>query len=274
MIGIAGGTGFIGTHLCQSLTRSGFAIRLLDGDIEDHTALQNLCAGCDTIIHLVGLIREQGTQNWNRIHVEGTRLLVEAAKEAGVKQFIYVSAAGANKDAGTGYLKTKGIAESIVKESGIPYTIFRPSFVVGPGDKSINLFSQMIRALPIVPVIESGARFQPVSILDLVHCIQKSIALPSAQSAIFEIGGPEKLTMVDIYRVIGKVLGVRRLYLTLSPKTIRWLMALWEHLPFAPLSLDQLTMIELGSTCDTESAQRVFGIDFMRLDETLALYLR
>ena len=288
MIGVTGGTGFIGSHLVKALHEAGFSVRLLthhhlpmqvegieyvQGNLDDPVTLKRFSTGCNTIIHLVGIIRESKDQTWEHIHVQGTRNLVQTAQQTGVRQFIYNSAIGASKNAEVGYMRTKAHAEAIIQASGIPYTIFRPSFVAGPEDKSINFFADLIRILPIVPIIDAGVKFQPVFIDDLVKCIRESICHPHMQNKIFDVGGPNQLTMHEIYETIARVLEKRRVWLTLHPRQMRLAAQIMQHLPGAPLTPSQLTMLEMDGRCNVEPIKEALGISFTPFESALRAYL-
>ena len=153
MILVTGGMGFVGSHLIRQMRKQGLHVRalvrnpekakelkelkveLIPGDIADRDALDDAAAGVERVIHLVGIIQEAHGATFQGVHVEGTRNLIAAAKKAGVRHFLYQSALGTRPAAKSEYHRTKWQAEELVRASGIPFTILRPSLIYGPGDQ-------------------------------------------------------------------------------------------------------------------------------------------
>ena len=146
--------------------------------------------------------------------------------------------------------------------------------MAGPGDKSINFFAKLIRWFPVVVVIDAGVKFQPVFILDLVQAIRKSIAHPEAQNKTFEMGGPDILTMKEIYQTIARVLGVRRAWITIHPNQMRLVAKILTKFPSAPLTEDQLKMLEQDGRCNTKPVSQALQIQFTPFEEALRLYFK
>ena len=208
-IGITGGFGFVGKHLLTRLAKEQYQLVLLSnrnrdlpddeqdiaiksGMVEDVPSLIEAFKGCDTIIHLVGLIAETKTKTFDKTVVLGTGNVVTAAKKTGVKQLIYLSALGTNQQAGSRYHQTKYQAEQAIMNSGLNYTILRPSVIYGPGDGFISLLTKMINRSPITPVIGDGRyRLQPVFINDVTEALMQSISNESVKNTIITLAGPE-----------------------------------------------------------------------------------
>ena len=229
MILVTGGTGFVGSHLVRRMREQGLPVRALvrhpekaadlkalgaelaPGDINDTASLEKACAGVERIVHLVGIIQETPRATFEKIHVEGTRNLLQAAKTAGVRHFLYQSALGTRPGAKSEYHKTKWQAEELVRESGIPFTILRPSLIYGPGDQFTLRLAQMIARSPVLPVIGSGkSKVQPIYIDDVVNCIVKAVTGDSFLNEIYEIGGPEQLTYEEVTKAIAHAMGIHR----------------------------------------------------------------
>ncbi len=208
MIVIAGASGFVGGHLVDHLIGSGQEISCLArsdktaqalrtkgcsvvrGDITRPETIRNFVHPGDIVIHLVGIIEEKGLSTFRAIHVAGTRNIVEEAKRAGAGHFFYQSALGADKTSSSGYMKTKGEAEEIVEQSGIPFTIFRPSLIIGPWDGFTRKMVDLIKISPVVPIPGEGkAKFQPIYIKDWLKCIAIVLETPETFAGIFDIGG-------------------------------------------------------------------------------------
>jgi len=161
--------------------------------------------------------------------------------------------------------------ERAVKESGLEYVIFRPSFVFGRDGGVLPTFVRQVRWSPVVPVVGDGERrLQPIWVDDVAAFFARAIGLDAAANRTFELGGPESLTWNELYARIARVLGKRRAQLHLPVSMVRAGAAVAEHLPKAPITRDQLTMLAAAdNVCDNTSARETFGIDLTPLDEQL-----
>lgn len=253
---------------------------LVPGNIHDPASLRTAMQGVDAAIHLVGIIGELGGNTFDRVHVEGTRNVVKAAQEAGVSRFIQMSALGSRPDAVSRYHRSKWAAEEIVRQSGLAFTIFRPSIVYGPGDLFVNLFDHISRVSPVLPVMGSGlGTLQPIRVEDVARCFVQSLGELQAMGRTFDLGGPELLTFRMILKEILEVTGRRRLLLPI-PLPIARMQARFLEVIFplllgqpAPLSLDQLVMLEERTAGDVEVARRLFRLPLVTFREGIAAYL-
>jgi uncharacterized protein YbjT (DUF2867 family) len=292
-IAVLGGSGFIGTHLTLFLLQMGYRLRLLHhrtdpdyvsprgqiesvpGSIDDQESLERCFAGCSRVYHLVGIIAETRTNTFQRTVAEGTRRVVDAARKAGVKKIFYLSALGASDDAEIAYFRTKWEAEQAVRESGLGYTIFRPSIVYGVRDEFINKIASMVKYLPVVPVIGDGRyRFQPVYVEELAAIMAHASRLDRTNGKIYEVGGPEQLTYMEILDIIKRVLGRKRLTVHIPISWVMMAAAVTEKvLKPAPLTRDQIRMLEKESVCDNTVVEKEFGVTFSRFELQLQKYL-
>jgi len=154
-IAITGGTGFVGGHLADRLGPAHAIVisRRTGVDVENVDALARAFAGCDAVVHAAGINRELGNQTFERVHVDGTRAVVEAAKLAGVKRIVVVSFLRARPDCGSGYHETKWAAEELIRHSGIDHTILKASMIYGPGDHMVDHVSRAVKTWPVFATV-------------------------------------------------------------------------------------------------------------------------
>jgi len=292
---IAGGTGFVGRHLMDALrTKEGFAgrcllrspekIRLCEGFEPVKGSLENIPSGAlrgmDMVVHLVGIIGEDTGYTFESVHVQGTENLVNEALKEGVRHFFYQSALGASLDSKSGYMRTKARAEEIVKDSGMNYTIFRPSLILGPGDLFTRQMVELLTISPVVPIPGDGERkFQPMYIGDWVKCFFSIIRNPRARDKTFEIGGPEHITFNDLVKLYMEVLGLDKRVMHVPVRLARGgvrLMGLakkagLKRLP--PLSKDQLELLSEDNITALGAIEEDFGFKPVSVREALREFL-
>jgi|Deesub1362A_J573_1020465.scaffolds.fasta_scaffold00093_85 NADH dehydrogenase len=293
MIFIAGSTGFIGKHLLKALTEKNYKIRCLIrkpkqartyekqgieaiiGDITQRDTLYGILTGVRMVVHLVGIIEEKGNQTFKKVHVEGTKNLVEEAKKAGVEHFFYQSALGASLDSPAAYHRTKAEAEEIVRASGIPFTIFRPSLIVGKGDGFTKKILELIKfPSPVIPVPGKGkALFQPIYIGDWVECFLRIIENPNARDKIYELGGPEQLSYNEIVKLIAEASGVRKPLFHIPMGLANIGVRLLEKTPLSPVTSEQLMLLNEDNICDKQSVRKNFGFKPLPFKEALSLFI-
>jgi uncharacterized protein YbjT (DUF2867 family) len=294
MLLVTGGTGFVGSHLIKRLREEGLTVRALvrdpakatklrelgaevvPGDVSDKASLEKAVRGVERVVHLVGIIQEAPGVTFAGVHVEGTRNLLEAARKAGVGHFLYQSALGTRANAASKYHRTKWEAEELVRQSGIPSTVLRPSLIYGPGDQFTIRLSEMIRLSPVLPIIGSGgSKVQPIFISDVVACIVKAVAGDAYLNELYELGGPEQLTYEEVTRAIAAALGVSRPALHLPLFFMRSMArALETVLPKPPVTTDQLIMLQEDTVCSMKDIRDAFGIEPVPFREGLSTFIR
>jgi NADH dehydrogenase len=287
---VTGGTGFVGPHVVHALrvqdtpvravvrdpTRAtrlaAWGVELAVGDVTDPASLRAACEGVDTIVHLVAIIRG-GPADFERVMSAGTRNLVAAAQEAGARRFVLASALGLDersRDA-VPYFAAKWEMERAVRESGLEHVIFRPSFVFGRDGGVLPTFIRLARYSPVTPIIGSGRqRLQPIWIEDLAEYYSRAVTEQAATNRIFELGGSDAVSWNEFWERLKRVLGVRRPSVHVPFGAMRLQATLTERLPGAPVTRDQLTMLELGDNVVTDpSAVETFQLPLVPLDEQL-----
>ncbi len=289
---VTGGTGFVGPHVVRAIRDEGHDVRalvrdpdgksarmladwgceLVRGDVTDEASLASAVAGCDAVVHLVAIVKGSD-QAFERIMKQGTRSLVAAAKSAGVRRFVHMSALGtgeSSKDL-TPYFSAKWDQEQAVKESGLEYVILRPSFVFGPEGGTLKIFMRLVRLAPVVPILGTR-KSQPVWADDVGAYFAKAVTEPAAANRTFDLVGADVVTQDELFAAIKRALGKRRATFHVPIGMARAAAVVAERVPVGPpLTRDTLTMLEFEDNVgDAGPAIETFGIAPLGLDEMLA----
>lgn len=299
MILVAGGTGFVGASIVRELVRRGQAVAVLtrdagaarkrfpdfegdyrQGDVRDASTLGEAVAGAETVIGCVQFPNspiENSSRGYtfDDVDARGTENLVDAARAASVRRYVYLSGAGAAADAQYHWFRAKWRAETAVRDSGITFNIFRPSWIYGPEDRALNRFLRMSRLLPFVPLIgnTSKQRLQPVFIDDVGHAVAEALVHPTADNQTFELGGPDVLTMNEIVRTALEVAGRRRILISAPKGVMKTAASVLQYMPGRPLTPDAVEFITMDALADPTRAEHVLGIKMTTLREGLRKYL-
>lgn len=233
---ITGGTGFIGRHLVERLGDEAVVVSRRTGvQIDDVDALAAAFAGCDTVAHCAGINREIGDQTFQRIHIDGTRAVIEAARRAGVRRIVMVSFLRARPDCGSGYHESKWAAEELIRASGIDHTILKLSMVYGPGDHMVDHVTRAVRTLPAFATVGFRERtVRPVPVDDAVDVLVAALEGRVAEPTV-AVMGEEEFTLGEAVRRIARVAGRRPIFFPAPVWTIRALAQLTEWTMVVPL---------------------------------------
>jgi len=287
---VTGGTGFIGPKIVhtlraqdrevRALVRSpdrsaqlaSWGVELATGDVTDSVTVRNAIDGCTHVIHLVAILRGR-PHDFARVMTEGFRNVLAAAKEQRVERVVLMSALGTNdasKDV-VPYYRAKWQMEQDVQASSLEHVIFRPSFVFGPGGGALTAFIRQVKVSPVVTVIGPGLqRSQPIWVEDVAAYFARAIDLPQAAGRTYEIGGPDTVTWNELYERIARVLHKRRRLVHVPWTVARTGARLTERLPGAPLSVDQVSMLQGGdNVVGSSDAVDTFQIPLLPLDEQI-----
>jgi NADH dehydrogenase len=293
---LTGGTGFVGSELLRQLVTAGHSVRCLvragsegklavregvevhRGDATEPDTLKGALAGCEAVVHLVGIIREFPGKGitFKRLHFEATRNMVEAAENQGVKRYLQMSANGTRQNADSLYHKTKWQAEEAVRASSLAWTIFRPSLIFGPGDAFVNMLAEMMRKLPVLPVIGDGKyRMSPVAVEDVAASFVKALTLTDTVCKAYHCCGPQSYTYDEVLDLIGAALGKQHVPKLHHPVFLmKPVVALLEAFPAFPLTSSQMTMLLEGNECDPKEWAEAFGITPAPFAEGIRRYVK
>jgi uncharacterized protein YbjT (DUF2867 family) len=282
MILITGGTGFIGRALVRQLFDSGYPVRTLLRPsprtprlpkgvpvevavvgLGDVRGLRAALRDVDTVIHLAGTEHQGRNANLLTIDIQGTRNLAQAAADAGVGRFIYLSHIGADRASAFPVHKAKGIAEEYVRKSGVPYTIVRSSIVYGPEDHFTTDLADLLRRAPyFFPLPGDGqTRIQPLWVEDLITCLLWAMESTETVDKTYEVGGSEYFTVRQTLEQLLTVMGKRRLLVPLPPPFLRALVVTLEtFLPNFPASSFWIDYYAVHRTCPVDNLPRSFGL--------------
>jgi len=318
---VVGGTGFVGTHLCRELAERGHNVTALSrdpdeadlpsevdrvaGDATAYDSIEGAFEGQDAVVFLVALSPlfkpKGGYERHYDVHLGGTENAVRAAEEHGVDRYVQMSALGADPNADTAYIRSKGEADRVVKDSGLDWTVFRPSVVFGEGDEFVG-FTKLLAPPYFTPLPGGGqSEFQPFWIGDLVEMLAMALegSVPTAEGEaetgdegdegergaetgdeepanphvgeVYEIGGPQVLTLAEVARLAhaadGKPVNVYSVPMPLAGVGLKLL----DNVPGAPMGGDQYRSLKIDNVT-SDDAVGVFGFEEEDL-RTLAEYL-
>lgn len=294
---VLGGTGFVGRHLCEHLQRAGHrmtvptrqlqraaaiqhlpALTVVQSAIHQPQELARLVAGHDIVVNLVAILHGRPA-DFERVHVELVRSLIEACQAAGVRRLIHVSALGARADSPSHYQRTKAQAEALLAGSALEVTVLRPSVIFGAGDRFLNLFARLQRLVPIVPLAGADSRFQPVWVEDVARAIVYAIEQPHRTRGVTaEATGPDVFTLRQLVQKAGAAIGCQRPVIGLPTALGYWQAALMALLPGEPLlSADNLRAMQQPNVASPPEAGipglADWGIRPASLDAILPTYL-
>ncbi|HEV8617173.1 MAG TPA: complex I NDUFA9 subunit family protein [Methylomirabilota bacterium] len=263
---VTGGTGFVGRAVVQALRGEGCVVRCLvrrgsEGDLQGLGAIERVegdvmapqtldegMAGCDAVVHLVGIIREQPAigATFDRVHTQGTVNVLDAAIAAGVRRYLHMSALGTRAEARSRYHRTKWLAEEAVRSSALPWTIFRPSIIYGRGDQFVTMLADLIERYPAVPVLGTGLqRLQPIPVAQVAAGFARALSRPATVKQVYTVAGPDAVTMLELLDRLGHAMGrrhVRKIHVPLG--LVRPVAGLMHRFPGFPVTPDQLLMLE------------------------------
>ncbi|MDQ6967802.1 MAG: complex I NDUFA9 subunit family protein [Mariprofundaceae bacterium] len=274
---IIGGSGFVGRAIVRQAIRAGHhvtvacrhpekarsliveGVRLVKADLSDGRGLDDAIAGADCVINLVGLLFERGRYNFDTVHVHGTEHVLAACKRHGVTQYLHMSALGAGAIPASSYSRSKGDAEAYVRQSGMAWTLIRPSIIYGAGDSFFTKFKDMSAMLPILPVIQPETRFQPVWVEDVARVFVQSIGNRHVHGQTYELAGPKTYSFMELMILLMATLQRTRLLLPVPNIAAKLLASISRLLPTPLLTADQLLLLQHDNVTTGEAFPAQFG---------------
>jgi uncharacterized protein YbjT (DUF2867 family) len=294
LITIYGGSGFIGRHVVRALARTGARMRIavrrpdlaghlqplggvgqinaVQANVRFPDSLKAPAEGADAVINLVGILAPSGRQTFKAVQDEGARHVAEAARAAGAKAFVQLSAIGADASSPSAYARTKAAGEAAVREVLPQAVILRPSVVFGPEDEFFNRFAALARISPVLPLIGGGnTRFQPVFVGDVAKAVIAGLTGNAEPGAVYELGGPEIMTMKEVMeRVLAY--SMRRKWLVPLPFWMAKLKgAVLQLLPNPPLTLDQVRLLETDNVVSAAAIKDGRTLEGLGVEEPVAV---
>jgi uncharacterized protein YbjT (DUF2867 family) len=281
MILVTGATGFIGRVLVRQLSETGEQVRVLLRSsphsprlprgvpvevavvsLNDERGVHAALRGVDQIYHLASAGSQGRRGNLLDTDIEGTRVLAQVAKDAGIQRLIYLSHIGADRASAFPIQKAKGIAEEHIRRSGVPYTIIRSSIVFGPEDRFTNNLARLLRIVPVFFPIPSDGRslLQPLWVEDLVTCLMWALQNSEMVNQTYEIGGGEYFTLRQVLETLMNVTHTRRVLVPLPPPYMRALFVMLDSSPSFNISTYWLDYVAVNRTCPVDNLPRTFGL--------------
>ena len=272
VVTVFGGSGFVGRHAVEALARDGWRVRAAMrrpdlaghlqplGDVGQIYAVQanvrfpdsvrRAVSGAEAVVNLAGIVTQSGRQTFKAVHVAGARAIASAAREAGIKSLVHLSALGAAPRSSSSYARSRNAGESAVLEEFPRSMILRPSIMFGPEDRVFNRLAAIARVTPVLGLIGSGrTRFQPVYVGDVAAAIAVACAGKARPHTIYEFGGPEVVTFRNLLDRTLEWSGRRRYYLPIPFWLAKLVALLTVPLPnrLRPFTVDQVRFLQSDS---------------------------
>jgi uncharacterized protein YbjT (DUF2867 family)/membrane protease YdiL (CAAX protease family) len=265
VIAVIGGSGFLGHYVVRALREAGAEPRILsrrtgfDGSRIAPAMLQ----GCDAVVNLAGIKREEGTQTFRSVHVELVARLVEGMKSAGVRRLVHISVVVARPAPDLPYHDTKWKGEEIVRASGLDWTILRPGVIYGAGDDLLSHLALMLRTAPIFPIVNNGsAPMMPVDAGDVAAAVTGALRSGASVGKTYEIVGPDRLRLCDVVKRVAEAMEARVWICPTPVALMRIPVRLMEAVMKNPLSTrPQLAMLVEGMIGDPGPARAELGVE-------------
>ncbi len=274
---VLGGSGFVGGHLARRLARDGHAVRIATRyapgarrlaivpgarirqfDPYDVERLTEELEGCDALVNLIGIVNEPGRDGsgFRRAHVQLVGIAIEACRRAGVPRLVQMSALQAGSEQSHS-LRTRGAGDTLVRQSGLDWTIFRPSTIFGRDDRFVSRFSALLKWMPVLPLVRPQAIMAPVFVGDVVEAFARALHRRDAVGMTYELCGPERWIRREVVEYVARERGAKRWVVEL-PEALGWLQArAFDFLPGGLLSSDHFQSLGVPGVCGEDGLQQL-----------------
>ncbi len=288
MVVIAGSTGFVGRHLARRLVAEGIPARgvvrdptraatalpanveTATADLLDPASLATAFAGCATLVHCAAITadhKEAYPGQYRRVHVDGTRNLVTAARKAGVQRVVLMNGLGTRPGREGSYMRTRWEMGEVVRGSGLGWVALQPSVLFGFGAPFPEAFARLARRSPVMPVLAGSRKLQPLWVEDLVTCLTRCVREPRWDGRAIDLGGPEHLTFREVIDLVLAAIKVRRPKVPLPLPVARVQARVFTILPNPPLVPATLELFDFDNITELEAVARNFGFQPRSLRE-------
>ena len=297
LVTVFGGSGFIGRHLIRRLCAKGYRVRvavrrpnealflkpmgdvgqvqLVQANVRDDRSVAAAVAGATTVVNLVGILFEAGKQKFSSVQAEAPGRIAAAAKAAGVRRVIHLSAIGASAESDAHYAQSKAAGEAALKAAFSDATILRPSIVFGPEDDFFNRFAGLARMMPFLPLIDGGeTKFQPVYVGDVADAIMACLDDVSTAGKVFELGGPRVYTFRELMEIVLHETGRKRLLIKIPSGLAKFKAAFLQMAPKPMLTVDQVRLLAYDNVVsDGAKGFKALGIAPTTVEAIVPSYL-
>jgi uncharacterized protein YbjT (DUF2867 family) len=277
-VAITGGTGFVGRHLARALVTNGNAVVLIargkdqrepaifglhdasffSSDLSNIADLAKAVSGCEAVVHCAGINREIGQQTYQRVHIDATKNVIDAARRAGVHKIVLLSFLRARPNCCSAYHESKWVAEELVRLSGLDYTIFKSGVIYGRGDHMLDHLSHALFTFPLFGLVGmKDKRMRPLAVEDLVHVLEASLSDSGLSRRTFHITGPEEMTLREAVRRVGHAIGRVPAFIRMpvaAHQVIAWCAERTMKIPLTSLAQVRILaegLVEAAPPCDT-----------------------
>ena len=293
---VTGASGFVGTRLCTRLVEDGWKVRALVrntskaahrlghlklemrvADIRDPDAVRAAMRDAGSVVHLAAIALEKPGQTYASVNTEATRIVLEAAKAESIERFIHMSQNGSDSSSPYPFLRSKGIAQDLVTESSLRWTILRPSVIFGPEDEFVNVLARLVRLSPLVFPVPGGgtALFQPIAVGDVVRAIMRVLEDDSTVHHSYSIGGPMPLSLRQMTERILIAMNASRVLVGVPVSVLKPLIALGERLlPNPPVTTGLLDLLKIDNVIERNDLADQLGVSPTPFAPEELLYLK
>ena len=252
-------------------------IEIRTGDIRNVADMRSALKGAGAVVHLAAIAIEKPGESYSSTNADATRVLIDSATAEGAQRFVHMSQNGSDSKSPYAFLRSKGVAQDLVQESNLRWTILRPSVIVGPEDEFVNVLARLVRLSPLIFPLPGGgtARFQPIAVADVVRAIVKCLEDDSTVRRSYTIGGPAPLTLRQMTERILIAMNASRSLVSVPVPALRPIVAIAQRmLPNPPVTTSLLDLLEVDNTTEPNDLREKLGIDPVPFAPEELLYLR